>query len=93
MRRENTRKMGTRYISFNLFRFLSLILSSSFYMAPEVTMGGSYDNKIDVFSFGILMFVVLAVRVMPYVDMEKYSVVCLASIHLSLTCLGNQSGF
>jgi serine/threonine protein kinase len=35
-------------------------------MAPEVTLGQLYDEKVDVFSFGIIMAEVLLERLNPY---------------------------
>jgi len=40
-------------------------VGTSVYMAPEV-LSGNYNEKVDVFSFGILMYVVLTEKWMPY---------------------------
>lgn len=34
-------------------------VGSMVYMAPEVTMGAKYNEKVDVFSFGVIMYEVL----------------------------------
>ena len=44
-------------------------------MAPEVVLGGQYDNKIDVFSFAIVMYEILFETVEPYgSDTNKYGI-------------------
>lgn len=39
------------------------------WMAPEVFCGGAYDEKVDVYSFGIVMHEILC-RVIPFYDMD-----------------------
>jgi len=41
-------------------------VGTSIYMAPEVTLGNEYTSKCDVFSYGIVMYEVLAETVKPY---------------------------
>jgi len=45
-------------------------------MAPEVTIGGRYDHKVDVFSYGILIFVVFTMRIKPYINPDGFNIVC-----------------
>jgi serine/threonine protein kinase len=46
---------------------LTMCVGTWRWMAPEVFMGNEYDENVDVFSFGILMFEVLA-RQIPYAE-------------------------
>ncbi len=41
-------------------------VGTRYYMAPEVTCGQVYGTSCDVFSFGMMMFVVLAIEFSPY---------------------------
>lgn len=46
-------------------------IGTSFFMAPEVTKGGNYSQKCDVFSFGVLMFCIMTGEFKPYkVEMD-----------------------
>ncbi|MHA1682567.1 MAG: protein kinase domain-containing protein [Promethearchaeota archaeon] len=41
-------------------------IGTSVYIAPEIALGQHYDRKCDVFSFGILLFVILSENFSPY---------------------------
>lgn len=41
------------------------------YMSPEVVLGEFYDEKTDVFSFGILMFELIVETLKPYGDQSN----------------------
>ena len=45
-------------------------VGTSVYMAPEVVLGGHYDEKADCFSFGLLSYVVLTEQTSPF-DVES----------------------
>jgi len=42
------------------------IVGNPFFMAPEMMHGHSYDEKVDVFSFGIIICEVSNVAVLVY---------------------------
>ena len=64
---EETRVMdfGLSKLALNTGMTQTVRVGTSVYMAPEV-LSGHYDEKVDVFSFGIMMFVVLTEKWMPY---------------------------
>eukprot|EP00817_Percolomonadidae_sp_ATCC50343_P005946 CAMPEP_0117419714 /NCGR_PEP_ID=MMETSP0758-20121206/1214_1 /TAXON_ID=63605 /ORGANISM="Percolomonas cosmopolitus, Strain AE-1 (ATCC 50343)" /LENGTH=346 /DNA_ID=CAMNT_0005200931 /DNA_START=3404 /DNA_END=4442 /DNA_ORIENTATION=+ len=49
-------------------------VGTSVYMAPEIVLGESYTEKCDVFSMGILMFVLLTEDPVPYKIDSGYGV-------------------
>jgi len=42
-------------------------------MAPELTLGQLYDSSVDVFSFGILAFIIMTGNFHPYAVQDKHS--------------------
>lgn len=38
------------------------VLGSPLYMAPEIIAGEEYDNKVDVWSIGVITFILLSGR-------------------------------
>lgn len=67
-------KLTPKIMDFGLSRIAKMdgkmtkCLGTSVYMAPEVTLGKIYDEKVDVFSFGIMMFEILTENLNPYKD-------------------------
>uniref|UniRef100_M4B8A7 Protein kinase domain-containing protein n=1 Tax=Hyaloperonospora arabidopsidis (strain Emoy2) TaxID=559515 RepID=M4B8A7_HYAAE len=47
-------------------------VGSSWWMAPEVMMGEQYDDKVDMFSFGVVL-AELDQHVLPYTNVKDYS--------------------
>ena len=41
-------------------------IGTSYYMAPEMVLGDNYDNKVDLFSFAIMMYEMLTMKFNPY---------------------------
>jgi len=46
-------------------------IGTSVYMAPELTVGEPYSNKVDVFAFGILAFILLTKDFSPYKSLKE----------------------
>jgi len=68
----------TRLMDFGLSRKIesaemskTKAIGTSHYMAPEMVLGLEYDEKIDVFSFGILVYEMLTRNFNPYKNDEK----------------------
>lgn len=47
------------------------IIGTPFYLAPEILMGGGYDEKVDVWSTGITIYQLVA-RVTPFESENQY---------------------
>jgi len=45
-------------------------IGTSYYMAPEIVLGDTYDSKVDVFAFGIMMFEMLTLHFNPYQEKD-----------------------
>jgi len=59
---EGQRKWQTKIIDFGISGF-SIIdakimtdLGSTFWAAPEITIGDTYDSSIDIYSFGVILW-------------------------------------
>ena len=63
-------------------------LGSPAYVAPEIFMGHLYDQSIDIYAFGIVMWEVLNRRV-PYSDMVSNSVESMQNL-MQYVCLGGR---
>jgi len=65
--------LSTRLMDFGLSKLVDFTrqhmtagVGTSVYMAPELTVGEPYTNKVDVFAFGILAYIVLTKNFSPY---------------------------
>lgn len=70
--------LSCKVMDFGLSKFLDQTqplltkgVGTSIYMSPEIVMGREYDEKTDVFSFGIMAFVVLGENFHPYSSSQK----------------------
>jgi len=48
------------------WHLFGIISSRIFYVAPELTLGDVYDSSVDVFAFGILLYIVMTGVLNPY---------------------------
>lgn len=52
---------------------LTIGVGTPYWMAPEVFAGGAYDEKIDVYSFGMVLYEIFC-RALPFEDVEPHHV-------------------
>ena len=62
---------GISSIKFNNDTEKTKHIGTSYYMAPEVTRGEQYDEKCDVFSFGILWYALWVEKCNPYAEQQR----------------------
>ena len=60
------------------------VVGNPFWMAPEMMNGKPYDNKVDVFAFGIIVCETLA-RVLSDPDVLPRTRVCRPASHLTVS--------